>query len=416
MELVDYDRQAGEYGAGNIPVRTPHVDCYALDHASISEAMQPASQGEFVTICKHLDRFSVAYVGNDAAHLPVNLSFINAKPGRKRRMVIGINLRDVLSSDIPNGLVVAPNVVSNAQERVFKALVFDECNASLSHTHIVLNASQWLNKRSSALSALVPLHIGYDADMVPSDRAVAVGNWFCAVPVQIADHTAFGTGSWLNSVFGFDFVFVARLMFGCDLPARKVKDVSHQSVCLHKANPMGIRSLSGFVPEQRFFISEFEYFTNFYLHLGPFKNQNTFIRQNSKAFRKSASNIIAPIFTKNPVFFPHPAILASMPKMWRVEYNQLKTTVIKRHITEIKFHVWANAESPSIAKRMLFGSYVSKQNSLIIGIKPKHATATTRIKDYLIGFHYESNSTRYSVLQLYCIMQNYTRYSEDPKY
>ena len=227
MELVNDHRQAGEYGLSRILVRSPHINRQPLDHPRVLEVIQPGRDAGLVSVREHVYGQAVHHVRDDAAQLSINLCFINAQPFRKPRLVLDVELGNIVTSQVANGLVVATDMLCDPDEGIAQALRLDVVNTPDRHAHFVLYATQGLNERAAALTALVPLGVGKDANRAATDRAISDVDWLRAVLVKVAYVPAFGAGGWRNGVFSFNQVLFAIKGLVDDVPAIEVENVSH---------------------------------------------------------------------------------------------------------------------------------------------------------------------------------------------
>ena len=76
--------------------------------------------------------------------------------------------------------------------------------------------------------------------------------------------------------------------------------------------------------------------------------------------------------------------------MWRIEYNELKRTVRKGHISKVGDHIGVNLQLAAVTEDVFFIPNVSEQHVRILLVKPKHSATTAGIKYFLVGCHLSS--------------------------
>jgi len=243
VELVHHQGDTGHHEVRHLAVRAPHVGGHALDHAPVLVPGQPVDDGHLAAVLEHVDGLLVAHVCNDTAHLPVNLGLVNTQPLGEGRLVVGFQFGYEVAGENPDGFVVAPDILSNADEGLGQAAVGDERATALRHAPVSQDAAQGLQERLGAVPAPVALHLGNQLGGSAPDWAVHVTNGLRPVSVQVANATTLGAGIGLDGVGGLNDEHVAIRSGASYVPIWEVEDVCHSGIMLYEQLGLGCGTL-----------------------------------------------------------------------------------------------------------------------------------------------------------------------------
>lgn len=239
VELVDDNRHTGEHVPCHVPIGAPHIDSHTPDVAAVPEVVQPCGQRTLVPVGQHVHGLLGPYVRQHQPHLPVDLGLVDAKPSRQPGLVVRFQPGDVLGGQVAHRLVVAPYILGNPHKGVPQAERLDVVGAPLRHPALGLDATQRLEKRLPAGAAAVSLDLGPQSRRVAPHWAVQVGDWFGAVPVQLAYGSALLAGRRLYQVLGIQNVGPVFGRLGDDCPAGQVENVGHPRIVVWNKQTSG---------------------------------------------------------------------------------------------------------------------------------------------------------------------------------
>ena len=155
-----------------------------FDGVAVDAISHPLQDSGLVAIRQNVNQGGYADVREHAPGTMNQEQFVNPKPLRGMRLVGGIELGDVLTEDVADGLFVNANIGGDFTEGPFQRTPFDVLHQSPGHVAFLIHVADGLMEGLAAFQAFVPLAFDHDSDSLALHGSVHEPLFLEAVTLQ----------------------------------------------------------------------------------------------------------------------------------------------------------------------------------------------------------------------------------------